>query len=93
MQHVAHQINHADDRLIRFAAQAQPQQLEAAASAPPSFMGPCSTLSACEIQNDWTRNNVLVYLLAGRHAGQQVQLQARSGRTEPLESECSMWRR
>ena len=30
----------------------------------PSFMGPCSTLS-CEIQNDWTRNNVLVYGLAG----------------------------
>jgi uncharacterized damage-inducible protein DinB len=48
---------------LSFAAQAQPQQ-PAAAPAPPSFMGPCSTLS-CEIQNDWTRNNVLVYLLAG----------------------------
>ena len=34
-----------------------------AAQSPPSFMGPCSTLS-CEIQNDWTRNNVLVYGLA-----------------------------
>jgi uncharacterized damage-inducible protein DinB len=30
----------------------------------PSFMGPCSTLS-CEIQNDWTRNNMLLYQLAG----------------------------
>ena len=27
-------------------------------------MGPCSNLS-CEIQNDWTRNNVMVYGLAG----------------------------
>jgi len=34
------------------------------ARTPPSFMGPCSTLS-CEIQNDWTRNNVLLYMLAG----------------------------
>ena|SRR5215471_2493943 len=41
------------------AAQAQ----QPAAQSPPSFMGPCSTLS-CEIQNDWTRNNVLVYGLA-----------------------------
>jgi uncharacterized damage-inducible protein DinB len=30
----------------------------------PAFMGPCSNLS-CEIQNDWTRNNVLAYGLAG----------------------------
>lgn len=29
----------------------------------PSFMGPCSNLS-CEIQNDWTRNNVMIYGLA-----------------------------
>ncbi len=29
----------------------------------PSFMGPCSTL-ACEVENDWTRNNVLVQGLA-----------------------------
>jgi len=35
-----------------------------AAQAPPSFMGPCSTLS-CEVENDWTRNNVLMYGLAG----------------------------
>src|SRR6185503_11382345 len=34
-----------------------------AAPAPPDFMGPCSNLSG-EIQNDWTRNNVLVYGLA-----------------------------
>jgi uncharacterized damage-inducible protein DinB len=27
-------------------------------------MGPCSNLS-CEIQNDWSRNNVLLYGLAG----------------------------
>ena len=35
----------------------------AKAQAPPSFMGPCSTVS-CEIQNDWSRNNVLIYLAA-----------------------------
>jgi len=29
----------------------------------PAFMGPCSTLS-CEIENDWTRNNVVLSLLA-----------------------------
>src|SRR3954454_8616420 len=34
------------------------------AQTPPSFLGPCSNLS-CEIQNDWTRNNVLLSLLAG----------------------------
>jgi hypothetical protein len=33
------------------------------AQTPPSFMGPCSNLS-CEIQNDWTRNNVMIYGLA-----------------------------
>jgi uncharacterized damage-inducible protein DinB len=32
--------------------------------ATPSFMGACSSIS-CEIQNDWTRNNVLLYGLAG----------------------------
>ena len=43
--------------------------LEAQAPKPPAtpatfdFMGPCSNLS-CEIQNDWTRNNVMVYGLA-----------------------------
>lgn len=31
-----------------------------AAQTPSSFMGSCSNLS-CEIQNDWTRNNVMVY--------------------------------
>jgi len=41
---------------------AQAQQ-PAAAQPPPSFMGPCSNLS-CEIQNDWTRNNVMIYGLA-----------------------------
>ena len=30
----------------------------------PAFMGPCSTL-ACEIENDWSRNNVMIYGLAG----------------------------
>ena len=29
----------------------------------PAFMGPCSNL-ACEIENDWSRNNFLVYGLA-----------------------------
>jgi hypothetical protein len=29
----------------------------------PAFLGPCSNL-VCEIENDWTRNNVLVYGLA-----------------------------
>jgi uncharacterized damage-inducible protein DinB len=41
---------------------AQAQQPPAAQTLP-SFMGPCSNLS-CEIQNDWTRNNVMVYGLA-----------------------------
>jgi hypothetical protein len=30
----------------------------------PAFMGPCSNL-ACEIENDWLRNNFLLYGLAG----------------------------
>jgi uncharacterized damage-inducible protein DinB len=30
---------------------------------PPAFMGPCSNL-VCEMQNDWSRNNVLLYGLA-----------------------------
>jgi uncharacterized damage-inducible protein DinB len=30
---------------------------------PPSFMGPCANL-VCEIENDWSRNNVMVYGLA-----------------------------
>ncbi|MBV9398532.1 MAG: DinB family protein [Bryobacterales bacterium] len=33
------------------------------AQTPPSFMGPCSTLT-CEIQNDWSRNNAMLYGLA-----------------------------
>src|SRR5215472_6794102 len=33
------------------------------AQTPPTFMGPCSTLT-CEIQNDWTRNNVMLLGLA-----------------------------
>lgn len=31
--------------------------------ATPSFMGPCSNL-VCEIENDWSRNNVMLYGLA-----------------------------
>jgi uncharacterized damage-inducible protein DinB len=31
---------------------------------PPAFMGPCANL-ACEIENDWSRNNAMVYGLAG----------------------------
>jgi uncharacterized damage-inducible protein DinB len=30
----------------------------------PAFMGPCANL-VCEVQNDWSRNNVLLYGLAG----------------------------
>src|SRR5690242_11465277 len=30
----------------------------------PAFMGPCSNL-VCEVQNDWSRNNVMLYGLAG----------------------------
>lgn len=41
-------------------AQGPPQR---AAQAPPAFMGPCSDLS-CEIQNDWTRNNMMLSGLA-----------------------------
>jgi hypothetical protein len=29
----------------------------------PAFMGPCSNLT-CEIENDWSRNNALIYGLA-----------------------------
>jgi hypothetical protein len=29
----------------------------------PAFMGPCSNL-VCEVENDWSRNNVLIYGLA-----------------------------
>ncbi len=31
---------------------------------PPAFMGPCVNLT-CEIENDWSRNNVMLYGLAG----------------------------
>ncbi len=34
-----------------------------AAAQTPSFMGPCSNL-ACEVQNDWTRNNMMLAGLA-----------------------------
>jgi len=30
----------------------------------PAFMGPCANL-VCEIENDWSRNNVMIYGLAG----------------------------
>ena len=30
----------------------------------PAFMGPCASL-ACEIENDWSRNNAMIYGLAG----------------------------
>jgi len=38
------------------AAPQQPRQT-------PAFMGPCSNL-VCEVENDWSRNNVLIYGLA-----------------------------
>jgi uncharacterized damage-inducible protein DinB len=37
---------------------AKPQEKQA-----PAFMGPCSNLT-CEIENDWSRNNALIYGLA-----------------------------
>jgi len=40
-----------------------PAQQPPVAQAAPSWMGPCSNLS-CEIENDWTRNNVMIYGLA-----------------------------
>lgn len=46
-----------------FAAAQAPASQQPPARTPPAFMGPCSTL-ACEIDNDWTRNNVLLYGLA-----------------------------
>jgi hypothetical protein len=30
----------------------------------PAFMGPCANL-VCEIENDWSRNNIMIYGLAG----------------------------
>jgi hypothetical protein len=30
----------------------------------PAFMGPCANL-VCEVENDWSRNNVMIYGLAG----------------------------
>src|SRR5690348_14279580 len=45
------------------AAQAQ-GPASRAGQTPPSFMGPCSNMT-CEIENDWTRNNVLLLLAAG----------------------------
>ena len=38
------------------AAEQQPKQV-------PAFMGPCSNL-VCEVENDWSRNNVMLYGLA-----------------------------
>jgi uncharacterized damage-inducible protein DinB len=38
-------------------------QAPPAAPQTPAFMGPCSNLS-CEIQNDWSRNHLMVYGLA-----------------------------
>src|SRR5215470_13481998 len=38
------------------AAEQQPKQV-------PAFMGPCSNL-VCEVENDWSRNNLILYGLA-----------------------------
>lgn len=40
-----------------------PTPPKAPAQATPSFMGPCSNL-VCEVENDWSRNNVLIAGLA-----------------------------
>ena len=50
--------------MIAGLAAAQGQTPQAASKNTPSFLGPCSTLT-CEIQNDWQRNNVVLYMLAG----------------------------
>jgi uncharacterized damage-inducible protein DinB len=50
--------------MIAGLAVAQAPTSQQAARTPPAFLGPCSTLT-CEIDNDWTRNNVLLYMLAG----------------------------
>jgi len=44
-------------------AQQAPATQPPAARTPPSFMGPCSTLS-CEVEHDWSRNNAVAYLVA-----------------------------
>jgi hypothetical protein len=36
----------------------------------PAFLGPCSNL-ACEIENDWTRNNMVLYGLANAMPGEK----------------------
>jgi len=41
---------------------AKPQQ------SPPAFIGPCANL-VCEIENDWSRNNVMIYGLADAMPG------------------------
>jgi hypothetical protein len=42
---------------------AQPPAAKQQEKRAPAFMGPCSNL-ACEVENDWSRNNVLIYGLA-----------------------------
>lgn len=50
--------------LLLFACSVSAQTPAARQQQPPAFMGPCANLT-CEIENDWSRNNVMLYGLAG----------------------------
>jgi hypothetical protein len=50
--------------LLLFASLLSAQTPPAKPQQTPSFMGPCANL-VCEIENDWSRNNVMIYGLAG----------------------------
>src|ERR1700744_4620346 len=50
--------------LLLFAFSLSAQTPAARQQQPPAFMGPCANLT-CEIENDWSRNNVMIYGLAG----------------------------
>ena len=50
--------------LLLFAFSLSAQTPAARQQQPPAFMGPCANLT-CEIENDWSRNNVMVYGVAG----------------------------
>jgi len=49
--------------LFSVLSSAQTPPARPAQPAAPAFMGPCSDLT-CEIENDWSRNNVMLYGLA-----------------------------
>jgi uncharacterized damage-inducible protein DinB len=49
--------------LVLFASLLSAQTPAAKPQQTPTFMGPCANL-ACEIENDWSRNNVMIYGIA-----------------------------